>query len=58
VVIDANRSADEVTAAIGVYLRPWLTADPPPATPPVPVPDPPPPSPPPALLTRIAQPSR
>ncbi|MEV4626304.1 dTMP kinase [Micromonospora sp. NPDC049523] len=58
VVIDANRSPDEVTAQIAVYLRPWLSPDPPPSVPPARLPEPPPspPLPPPAVLTRTARP--
>jgi dTMP kinase len=58
VLIDANRSPDEVTAAIAVYLRPWLSTEPPPTAPPIRLPEPPPspPLPPPALLSRTAQP--
>ncbi|WP_326556023.1 dTMP kinase [Micromonospora sp. NBC_01796] len=57
VVIDANRSPDEVTAQIAVYLRPWLSPEPPPA-PPARLPEPPPspPLPPPAVLSRAARP--
>lgn len=57
VVIDANRSPDEVTAQIAVYLRPWLTPRPPQAAPPARLPEPPPvpPVPPPVVLSRSAR---
>ncbi|MFK3983694.1 dTMP kinase [Micromonospora sp. NPDC050397] len=66
VVIDANRTPEEVTAQIAVYLRPWLTPEPPaapttrrpepaPTGPPEPAPPSTPAPPPPMVLSRSAR---